>query len=63
MSNRGRSQNVQNLIFFEYFRTSPLRSTLPRGIRLKLFQYEMKAIFTEKSRTRDLIQHSSLWEQ
>ena len=32
-------------IFFAYFRSSPLRSTLPQGIRLN--QYEMRAIFTE----------------
>ena len=31
MLNRGRSQNFQNLIFFAYFRSSPLKSTLPRG--------------------------------
>ena len=37
---------------FAYFCRSPLRSTLPQGIRLKSFQYERRAIFTEVSYTR-----------
>ena len=31
---------------FAFFRSSPLRNTFPKGIRLNLFQYEMRAIFT-----------------
>ena len=30
-----------------YYRISPLSSTLPKGIRLKSFQYEMRTILTE----------------
>ena len=36
MLNRGRSQNFQNLIFFAYFRSSPLRSTLPQRNQAKI---------------------------
>ena len=63
MLNRGRSENFQNLNFLPYFCSSPLRSTIPKGIWLETLQYEIRAIFTENSRTREFIQHSSLWEQ
>ena len=33
--------------FFVYFRSSPLRSTIPQRNWLKSFQYEMRALFTE----------------
>ena len=47
MLKRGLSQNCQNLNFLHIF-VAPLQAThLPKGIRLKLFQYEMRAIFTE----------------
>ena len=49
ISNRGCFQNFQNLYIFIFtsFHSSHLRSTFPKGIRLKSFQYEMRAIFTE----------------
>ena len=63
MLNRGGSQNFQNLNFLHIAVALLLEAQFPKGIRLKSFQYEMRAIFTEKSRTWDFIQHSSLWEQ
>ena len=63
-SNRGRFQNFKNFIlffhfilfylfiyFFAFFRSPPLRikeAQFPKGNRLKSFQYEMRAIFTER---------------
>ena len=46
MSNRGRSQNFQNLNFLHIF-VALLESHFLKGIRLKSFQYEMRVIFTE----------------
>ena len=46
MSNRGPSQNFQNLNFLHFF-VALLASNFLKGIRLKSFQYEMRAIFTE----------------
>ena len=46
MPNRGRSENFQNLnlhIFVALLK----EAHFPKGIRLKSFQYEMRAIFTE----------------
>ena len=47
-------------IFCIFSQLSSKRHTSPKGIRLKSFQYEMRAIFTKsldkKSRTRDCIQ-------
>ena len=63
MSNRGRSQNFQNLNFLHNFCDLLQEAHFPKGIRLKSFQYEMRPIFTRKSRTRDFMQHSSQWEQ
>ena len=47
MSNRGRSQNCQNLNFLHIFVALLQEGHFPKGIRLKSFQYEMRAIFTE----------------
>ena len=47
MSNRGRFQKFKNLFFFSYFHSPLLKAQFPKGIRLKSFQYEMRAIFTE----------------
>ena len=47
MWNRGRSQNFQNLIFLYIFVALLKEHTSPKGIRLKSFRYEMRAIFTE----------------
>ena len=44
ISNRGRSENCQSFNFLHIFELS---SNKHNGIRLKLFQYEMGAIFTE----------------
>ena len=63
MLNRGGSQNFQKLNFLHISVAVLQEAHFPKGIRLKSFQYEMRAIFTEKSHTRDFIQHRSLWEQ
>ena len=63
MLNRGRSENFQNLNFLHIFVALLLEAHSPKGIWLEAFQYEIRAIFTENSRTREFIQHSSLWEQ
>ena len=47
MSNRGRSQSCQNLDFLYIFVALLYEAHFPKGIWLKLFQYEMRAIFTE----------------
>ena len=49
MSIRGRFQNFKNLIFFclHFSVAFLLEAQFPKGIRLKSFQYEMRAIFTE----------------
>ena len=47
MLNRGRCQNFQNLFFFYISVALLWESQFPKGIRLKSFQYEMRAIFTE----------------
>ena len=47
MLNRGRSQNFQNLIFLHVSVDLQSEAQVPRGIRLKSFQYEMREIFTE----------------
>ena len=47
MSNRGRSQNFKNLNFLHIFLALLKEAHFPKGIRLKSFQYEMRAIFTE----------------
>ena len=63
MLNRGRFENFQNLNFLHIFVALLLEAHSPKGIWLEAFQYEIRAIFTENSRTREFIQHSSLWEQ
>ena len=60
MSNTGHFPNFINLIFFfffffAYFRSPPLRSTIIG------WNHSSKSNFYRKSRTRDFIQHSSLW--
>ena len=47
MSNRGRSQNFQNLNFVHIFVALLQESHFPKGIRLKSFQYKLRAIFIE----------------
>ena len=47
MLNRGRSQNFQNLNFLHIFVDLQSEAQVPRGIRLKSFQYEMREIFIE----------------
>ena len=47
MLNRGRSQNFQNLIFLHIFVALLYKAHFLKGIRLKSFQYEMRAIFTK----------------
>ena len=47
MSNRGRSQNFQNLNFLHIFVALLEEEHFPKGIRLKSFQYEMRTVFTE----------------
>ena len=48
MSNRGRFQNLKKNDFFFQFSVALLyEAQFPKGIRLKSFQYEMRAIFTE----------------
>ena len=62
MLNRGHSENFQNLNFLHIF-VALKEAHSPKGTWLGAFQYEIRAIFTENSRTREFIQHSSLWEQ
>ena len=48
MANRGHFQNCQNLIFFLKIFVALLEEAhFPKGIRMKSFQYEMRATFTE----------------
>ena len=49
MSNSGRSQNFQNLNFLHFFVVLLYEAHphFPKGIKLKSFQNEMRAIFTE----------------
>ena len=47
MSNRGRSQNFQNLNFLHISVALHKEEQFSKGIRLKSFQYEMRAISTE----------------
>ena len=47
MLNRGLSQNFQNLNFLDTSVALLSEAQFPKGIRLKSFQYEMKAIFTQ----------------
>ena len=47
MSNRARSQNFHNLNFLHIFAALLKGAHFPKGIRLKSFQYKMRAIFTE----------------
>ena len=46
MSNRGRSQNFQDLNFLHIFIALFYEAHFLKGIRLKSFQYEMRAVFT-----------------
>ena len=48
MSNRGRSQNFQNLNFLHIFVALFREAHFSKGIGLQSFQYEMRAIFTER---------------
>ena len=63
MSNRGRSQNCQNLNFLHIFVALLQEAHFPKGIRMKSFQQWYKSNFHRKSCTQDIIQHSILWEQ
>ena len=47
MLNRGRSQYFQNLNFLHISVALLYEAQFPKGIRLKSFQYEMRAIFTK----------------
>ena len=47
MSNRGHSQNFQNLIFLHIFVALLWEAHFLKGIRLKSFQHEIRAIITE----------------
>ena len=47
MSNRGRSQNCKNLNIFHTFLALLEEALVPKGVRMKSFQFEMRAIFTE----------------
>ena len=48
MLNRGRFQNFQNLFFFLHIFVAFLyEAPFLKGIRLKSFQYEMRAFFTK----------------
>ena len=48
----------ENLNFLHIFAALLLEAHSPKGIWLEAFQYEIRAIFTENSRTREFIQHS-----
>ena len=63
MSIEGALKIFKMIIFCIFVVHSYKKAHFPKGVGLKSFQYEMRAIFTEKSWTRDFIQHSSLWEQ
>ena len=65
MSNRGRSQSFQqNLNFLHIFIAFLAEAHFLKGIRLKLFQYEIRAIFTQSLIHETLFNtYSSLWEQ
>ena len=45
-SNRGHSQNFQKFEFLHIFLALLKEAHFPKGIRLKSFQYEMRAIFS-----------------
>ena len=45
------------------FHSSPLRRTLPQRNYAEIISVWNESNFHRKSRTRDFIQHSSLWEQ
>ena len=47
MSNRGRSENFQNFNFLQIFVALLLWAHFPKWVKLKSFQYEMRAIFAE----------------
>ena len=47
MLDRGRSQNFQNLNFLHIFVDLLQEAPFLKGIKLKSFQYEMRAIFTK----------------
>ena len=49
MLNRGHSENCQNLNFLHIFVALLKEAHFPKGIRLKSFQFEMRAIFTENT--------------
>ena len=49
--------------FFAYFFSSPLRSTLSQRNWAEIISVWNESNFHRKSRTREFIQHSSLWEQ
>ena len=61
ISYRVRSQNCQSLNLLHLFVALSYVAHLHKGIKLKLFPYEIRAFFCIKSRLRDLIKHSSLW--
>ena len=67
MSNRGHSRNVQNLNFLHIFIALLYGAHFPKGIRLKSFQYEIRAILTKslahETLFNNFIQQSGLWEQ
>ena len=58
ISNRGRSQNFQNLNFLHVFVALLLKAHLPKGIRLKSFLFEMRAI-TENFVHKTLFKYGS----
>ena len=47
VSNRGHSQNFQNMNFLHISVALLYEAHAPKGMRLKSFQYEMRAISTE----------------
>ena len=53
---------ISKIWIFEYFHSSPERSTLPQRNSAEIIS-EWNEHFHRKSRTQDFIQHSSLWEQ
>ena len=63
MSDRGLSQNFQNVNVLHFWGALPKEAHFSKGVGLKSFQYEMRAYFIEKSLTGVFIQHSNLWEQ
>ena len=66
MSNRGCSQNFQNLSFFCIFHSFPPRSTLPLRNKAEIILVWKKSNFHRKPCTQDFIQfdiYSSIWER